>query len=151
MLGPLIALTAILHAQIPDSAARTQRLAALKAFDDSLTAVSAATTAFRADLNHASPDLVLSRAARVQRHCASAAAQGQRLAADSLDSQLRHELTSLRTALNVCAADFTTGVGYRKVDSLAAWAPYRLARLDDAIRRYRGAARTFQHRVGQPS
>ena len=151
MLGLLVALTAILHAQIPDSAARAQQLATLKALDDSLTAVSAATTAFRADLNHASPDLVISRAARVQRRCAGAVAQGQRLTADSLDPHLHHELASLRAELNRCVADFTTGAGYRKVDSLTAWAPYRLARLDDAIRRYRGAARTFQHRLGGPS
>jgi hypothetical protein len=151
MPGLLVALAAILHAQSPDSAVRAQRLAGLKAFDDSLTAVSAATSSFRADLSHASPDLVLSRAARVQKRCAGAAAQGERLAADSLDPSVRHELTSLRTALHRCVTDFSAGPGYGKVDSIAAWAPYRLARLDAAIRRYRGAARTFQHRLEGPA
>jgi len=151
MLGLLVALAAILHAQTPDSAARAQRLAALKAFDDSLTAVLAATSAFRSDLNHASPDLVLSRSAKVQRRCTGAAAEGQRVAADSLDADVRRELASLRTALGRCASQFITGNGYQKVDSLVAWGPYRLARLDDAIRRYRVAARTFQKRLAAPS
>ena len=150
MLGLPVALAAILHAQAPDSVARAQRLAALKAFDDSLTAVSGASSAFRADLNHASPDLVISRASRVQRRCAGAAAEGQRLAADSLDSHVRRELSSLRAALNRCVAEFSTGHGYQKVDSLAAWGPYRLARLEDVIRRYRTAARPFQHRLKPP-
>lgn len=145
MPGLLVALVAILHAQVPDIGARAQRLGALKAFDDSLTAVSAASSAFRADLNHASPELVQSRAAKVQARCSGAAGEGQRLAADTLDPEVRRELTSVRAALGRCASMFTIGNRASKVDSLVAWAPYYLARLDDAIRRYRIPARTFQH------
>ena len=141
MLGLLVAVAAILHAQTPDSAARVHQLAALQALDDSLTGVSAAAAGFRADLATASPDLIVSRAGRLQRRCIAADGEGQRLAKlDSLDPRFRRELAALRSALGRCIADFTTGPGRNPLDSIAAWAPYRLARLDDAIRRYRTVA-----------
>jgi len=152
MLGLLVALSAILQTQVPDSSARARRLAALQAFDDSLTTVSSAASAFRADLAAASPDLVVSRAARMQRRCAAAGAEGQRLATvDSLDASLRRELGALRAALGQCVTDFATGSSHRGVDSLAAWGPYRLVRLDSAIRRYRMATHEYKRRLGPPS
>ena len=147
MLGTL-ALWAVLIAQAPDSAAQARYGVALRTVGDSLTALEAAAARFRADLVNASPDLVISRATRLTARCAGALHQARRL--DSLlatETRLRRELAALRAALVRCAKDFATGPWYQGADSVQAWAPYRLARLDDAVRRYRLAAREFMHRL----
>ena len=140
MLGALAALWAVAVVQAPDSALHT--------FGDSLTTLEAAAAKFRSDLPTASPDLVISRATRLTARCAGALRQAGRL--DSLlaaGTHLRRELGALRAALARCKHDFTTGPWYQRVDSVKAWAPFWLGRLEDALRRYRVAAREFMNRA----
>src|SRR5216117_1617948 len=47
------------------------------------------------------------------------------------------DLATLRAALVRCGRDFDAGPWGARVDSLKAWAPYRLARLGEAVQRYR--------------
>jgi hypothetical protein len=98
---------------------------------------------FRADLINASPDLVISRASRLRQHCAGSGREAGRL--DSLrpvGGRLRRELAALRAELARCDREFAVGPSYKGADSVKAWAPYRLARLTSAVRRFRLAART---------
>ena len=98
---------------------------------------------FRADLINASPDLVISRATRLRQHCAGSGREAGGL--DSLrlvGGQLRRELALLRVELTRCHREFTLGPWYQGVDSVKAWAPYRIARLSSAVRRFRLAAHT---------
>jgi len=157
MAHAIVVLWAALAVQVPDSAARARYAAALRNLSDSLSAVEAAAALVQADLVNASRDLVISRSARLTARCA-----GARAAARSLDSllvavpltpppphpPLGRELAMLRMELTRCEAAFTTGRGYERADSVRAWAPHRIARLDDAIRRYRLTARTLMRRIG---
>ena len=138
-----------LAAQAPDSAARARSAVALRTLNDSLSAVAAAAAQFRADLVNASSDLVISRAARLTQRCAGALAGTAPV--DSLPgtgTRLRRDLAGLRAALVRCTQDFAPGPSYQRVDSVKAWAPYRLARLDEAVLRYRLTTRVFMHRAG---
>ena len=136
--------------QAPDSAARARYAAARTALDDSLTAVEAAAAGFQADLAGASSDLVLSRAERLRRRCAGAEGASQPLLALlTTGSAPRRDLVSLRAALARCDTEFATPRS-QAADSLKAWAPYRLARLGDAVRRYRLSARTAGRKSGIP-
>ena len=159
MAHAIVVLWAALAVQVPDSAARARYAAALRNLSDSLSAVEAAAALVQADLVNASRDLVISRSARLTARCA-----GARAAARSLDSllvavplrpppppphpPLGRELAMLRMELTRCEAAFTTGRGYERADSVRAWAPHRIARLDDAVRRYRLSARTLMRRTG---
>ena len=142
MVGALLLLWVVLHAQTPDSAAHTRFNTAIRRLGDSLTVLEGAAAMFRADLINASPDLVISRATRLKQHCA-----GSRRESGSLDSlravggRLRRDLTALRAELARCDREFTVGSSYEGADSVKAWAPYRLARLSSAVRRFRLAAR----------
>src|ERR1700747_3102047 len=60
---------------------------------------------------------------------------------------LHHVVTALRSQLAACLRRFSTGQSYARADSVKAWAPARLARLEDAVRRYRLAARDFMRRA----
>lgn len=146
MLGTLVVLWAVSMAQAPDSAAQARYGPPLRTFGDSLTTLEATAAMFRADLTNSSPDLVISRATRLTARCAGALRQAGRL--DSLlaaGTRLRRELAALRAALVRCKKEFTTGPWYQRADSVKAWAPYWLGRLDDAVHRYRLAAREFMH------
>ena len=103
---------------------------------------------FQADLVHASPDLVISRATRLRQHCAGTRYETGRLdSLPALRTQLRRELTALRTELARCDREFATGPWYQNADSVKAWAPYRLARLSNAVSRFRLAARASSRPV----
>jgi len=149
MVRLLVALwTAGLAVQAPDSATRARSATALHALHDSLSAVDAAAAQFQTDLVNASRDLVISRATRLTGRCA-----GARVAAISLDTLVaprapfRRDLATLRADLTRCEANFATDRWYAHADSVKAWAPYRLAKLGDALRRYRIAARAFMHQA----
>jgi hypothetical protein len=131
-----------LVAQAPDTAALNRQYAAIRRVGDSLTVLEGAAAMFQADLVHASPDLVISRAARLRHHCNGSQHETARLdSIPALGAQLRHDLAALRTELARCDREFNTGPWYQHTDSVKAWAPYRLARLSDAVRNFRIAAR----------
>src|SRR6266513_6183524 len=137
-----------LAVQAPDSAARARSATALRALNDSLSAVDAAAGQFQTDLVNASRDLVISRATRLTGRCA-----GARVAALSLDTLVaprapfRRDLATLHTELTRCEANFAPDRWYERADSVKAWAPYRLAQLGDAVRRYRIAVRAFMRQT----
>jgi hypothetical protein len=134
--------------QAPDSAARARYARVRTVLDDSLTAVEAAAAGFQSDLAGASSDLVASRSERLRRRCdAAEGASEPLLAMLTTTSALRRDLVTLRAALNRCRTEFVVGRG-QPPDSLKAWAPYRLARLGEAARRYRLSVRTFDRGAG---
>ena len=142
MAAELLLFWAVFIAQAPDTAALNRQNAAIRRVTDSLTVLEGAAAMFQADLVHASPDLVIARATRLRRHCSGAHHETTRLdSVPALGAQLRRELAALRTELARCDREFTTGPWYQHVDSVKAWAPYRLARLSDAVRSFRLAAR----------
>ena len=142
MAAELLVFWAAFIAQAPDTAALKRQHAAIRRVNDSLTVVEGAAAMFRADLVHASPDLVISRATRLRQHCSGAHHETTRLdSVPALGAQLRRELTALRTELARCDREFNTGAWYQRTDSVKAWAPYRLSRLGDAVHNFRLAAR----------
>jgi hypothetical protein len=144
MPGALVVLWAVLVAQTPDTAAQGRYGAAIRRVNDSLTALEGAAAMFQADLVNASPDLVISRATRLRQHCTGTRREAGRL--DSLPAvgaRLRRNVAALRAELARCDREFATGPWYQGADSVKAWAPYRLARLGNAVRRFRLAARAF--------
>ena len=132
---------AVLIAQAPDTAALTRQSAAIRRVNDSLTVLEGAAAQFQADLVHASPDLVIARAMRLRQHCTGTHRETARLdSVPALGAKLRREVAALRTELARCDREFATGLWYQNTDSVKAWAPYRLARLSDAVRTFRVAA-----------
>ena len=132
--------------QAPDSATRARALPALRALDQSLSALDAATSAYLSDLANASSELVLARSDRLRHRCAAAdssAATTQPLV--TMYRDVRTSLAALRSALAECENQFTTVHGVFGADSLRAWAPHRLAHLGDVTRRYRLAAQPLLH------
>ena len=151
MAGALVVLWAVLIAQAPDKASQARYGAAIRRVADSLTALEGAAAMFQADLVNASPDLVISRATRLKQRCSNTRREAGGL--DSLPAipeRLRRELATLRAELARCEREFATGPWYQGADSVKAWAPYRLARLGDAVRRFRLAARAFMRKASSP-
>lgn len=145
---PLAALWVGSITQGPDSGTRARSAAAIAAFDDSLTALEAVAAGFQSDLASASAELVASRAERLRRRCVGAeGASDSLLALLAPAAALRRELVSLRVALARCDAQFVT-TRAQPADSVKAWAPYRLARLGEAVRRYRLSAGVLIHGNG---
>ena len=134
----------VLLAQVPDTAVQARYSVAMRRVNDSLTALDGAAAMFQADLVNASPDLVISRATRLRQHCTGTRRETGRLdSLPALAARLRPELTALRAELARCDREFAVGPWYQGVDSVKAWAPYRLIRLGDAVRRFRFAARAY--------
>ena len=164
MVGALLVLWAT--AQGPDSAARERVVVqALKSVQDSLDQVRGAAFNFRTDLEGASPVVLFNRAQRMQASCAGA---GRALV--QLDSVLvasypkgeatglRREARTLRGALEECQREYDTASGEgggsrrweQRADSVRAWAPYRLRKLDEAVRRYSGVASSVPRAHREP-
>ena len=147
----LVVLWAALAAQAPDTAKLARYGTALRRVHDSLTVVQGAAAMFQADLVNASQDLVISRATRLRQHCAGAWREAGRLdSLPALGARMHREVAALRVELARCEREFTTGPWYERADSVKAWAPFRLARLGDAIRRFRLAVRAFQREASIP-
>ena len=145
MAAALVVLWAVLVAQAPDTTKQARYGAAIRRVNDSLTVLQGATAMFQADLVNASQDLVISRATRLRQHCAGTRREAGRLdSLPAIGARLHREIASLRVELARCDREFTTGPWYERADSVKAWAPFRLARLGDAIRRFRLAVRAFQ-------
>jgi hypothetical protein len=150
MAAALVVLWATLVAQAPDTAMQARYGAAIRRVNDSLTALQGAAAMFQMDLVSASPDLVISRATRLRQHCSGTRGEADRL--DSLPAigvRMHREIVALRAELARCDREFTTGPWYQRADSVKAWAPFRLARLGDAVRRFRLAARTFLREISR--
>lgn len=144
MAGAFVVLWAVLVAQAPDTAAQARYGAAIRRVNDSLTALQGAAAMFQADLVNASPDLVISRATRLRQHCSGTWREAGRLdSLPAIGARLHREVAALRAELARCDREFATGPWYQRADSVKAWAPFRLARLGDAVRRFRLAARAF--------
>jgi len=159
MLATLLGLWAALAVQAPDSAKTARYSADLRALDDSLGAVRGAAAQFRADLTYASPDLVIARAQRMRGRCLGGQAAAARLdstlaagpylaRAAHAEARLRRDLAAVRRALGECRRDFDTGLRYPAADSAKAWGPYRLSRLEAAIRVYTAAAQILREQAG---
>lgn len=146
MPAALVVLWAVLIAQTPDTAAQARYGAALRRVNDSLTALEGEAAKFQADLVNASPDLVIARAMRLRHRCYGARSEAGRLdSLPALSTPLRRDLTALRVELARCDREFATGPQHQLADSVKAWAPFRLSRLSDAVRRFRLSARAFAH------
>ena len=158
MLRLLPILWAALAAQAPDRATTARYAGALQTVADSLTGVRGAVASFRADLAAASPALVLARAARVRARCVAArTAVAQLRAVVASDytpharraqQALRDEATGLTRALQRCEREWDVALPGASADSLRAWGPYRIERLETAMRRYHTRAGEFQKRAG---
>jgi hypothetical protein len=140
-----------LSAQSPDSAAQAAVMDRVMVLADSLAALRGAGAQFNRDLGGASPLLVLTRARAVRVRCAGAAAAAARLdsvyarhapaiARDRGVAGWRRELAKLQAELARCQREWTPAHGRASADSLRAWGPHRLARLEEATRRYTEAA-----------
>ena len=142
-----------LQRSTPDSATRARIMVVLKDVQDSLDSVRGAAYNFRTDLRAASPVVLYNRAQRM--HLSCVAADGGLLRLDSVvtasypagaPADLRRESRALRTALTACGREYDTTVRWpQRADSVRAWAPYHLRRLDEAIRRFGRAAVLPRH------
>ena len=138
---------------VADSATHARVAAVLQTVQDSLDRVRGAAYNFRTDLGGASPVVVYSRAQRMHASCVGA--EGALVRLDSAltasypagaSADLRRESRALRSALSECRRDYdTTARWEQRADSVRAWAPYRLRRLDEAMRSFARAAVLPRH------
>ena len=134
--------------QRPDSAARARVSAALRGVQDSLDRVRGAAYNFRTDLGRASAVVLYNRAQRMQASCL--AAERALVHLDSVVTatypagtlaDLDRGVRALRGALAGCRREYDTATRWaERADSVRAWAPYRLRRLDEAMRSFARAA-----------
>jgi hypothetical protein len=142
--------------QLPDSARQARYERMLREVTDSLSALRGAAAAFRTDLSRTSSALILERATRVRNGCrgADAAVSRQQLLlaegvyaakANGAQAHLALEAARLRQALSRCAREWAVrdAPSAAAADSLAAWGPWRLSQLDDALRRFNASLRRF--------
>jgi len=128
-------------------------MATLRGVQDSLDRVRGAAYTFRTDLGGASPVVLYNRAQRM--HASCVAAEGALVQLDSAltasypagaPADLRRESRALRGALAQCRREYDTTARWpQRADSVRAWAPYRLRRLDEAMRRFALAAVLPRH------
>lgn len=141
-------------AQTPDSAAAARVTEALQRVQESLDRVRGAAYNFRADLGGASAVVLYNRAQRMQGSCDAADRALTRL--DSVlvvsypagaPAALRREARALRGALADCRREYDTAARWeQRSDSVRAWAPHRLRRLEDALRRFALVAAQYRRR-----
>jgi hypothetical protein len=148
--------------QAPDSALLRRFADAVNAASDTLEAVRGLAQAFRNDLPTASPTLILARATSVHDACASGASAVRRLqgilaartvSAAAARSQARFRGTAEETvaALDRCVRSWLPLPRTDdRADSLRAWGPFRIAQLDQALRRYDAARHIFASAAGLP-
>jgi hypothetical protein len=148
---PLLLVAWAVGTQAPDSVARVRMGDAVTALGDSLTALAGAGATFTRDLSQSSRQAVLSRAADVRVRCTGAraaarevervyAAHATVVAADRGMPEYRRELGRLDAELARCEREWQTPYAAAVADSLRAWGPHRLSRIDAAARQYAAAA-----------
>jgi hypothetical protein len=137
--------------QAPDSVARIRMGDAVTALADSLSALAGAGATFTRDLDRSSRQAVLARAADVRARCVGAriaagdvdrvyAANATLVAGDRGMPEYRRELGRLEAELARCESEWQTSYSAATADSLRAWGPHRLSRIEAAARRYAAAA-----------
>ncbi|HWZ27661.1 MAG TPA: hypothetical protein VNX15_03815 [Gemmatimonadales bacterium] len=146
--------------QAPDSALLRRFREAVNAASDTLDALRGLTQAFRTDLPTASPTLVLARATSVHDACASGASAVRRLqgilAARTVSDAAARSQAAFRTTAEETVAALDRCVRTwlplprtdERSDSLRAWGPYRIAQLDQSLRRYDAARFVFAKAAG---
>jgi hypothetical protein len=152
----LLALALVAQAPPPDSVRQARYERTLSSVSDSLDVVRGAIATFPIDLARVSPDLVLSRAARVRQSCHGAAlaleqastllAAGVYVAHAKVEQgRLQSGTTDLRRTLGRCEREWAAPDPPTRAsaDSLRAWGPYRGAQLDASLRSYLGLLRAF--------
>ena len=166
MIASLLALwaglaTAAPARQAPDSVQHARLLAVMTETFNAFDRLRGATHQFTLDLNNASDDLVLARAARLQRECQRAdgmVADVERiLAAPAPNPDAGREVAptraavkALRTAFARCTREWG-GMPPRhpvRPDSLRAWGPYRSNQLEATLRRHAPQFHAFAHAAG---
>jgi hypothetical protein len=132
----------------------------LLALRDTLTAVQAALSDFRQDLQRAGRETVLSRSAELGRRCRSAAAEVP-AAVERLRPAMKVSATR-RVAQSLIGTMGQLGAALRReceqglradgpgtwAESLRAWGPYRVNRIDRAIGAFEAAAGKFATAAG---
>ncbi len=142
------------HTDRLDSLAQRYR-DALLVVRDTVRSVRAATVMFRRDLGSAAPETVIGRASSLRERCSAAigvledreptfqsgiGSERVQTATDSLIRAMGRLSSELRQE---CVERFQhEGPGVH-ADTLRAWGPYRISRIDEAIRRYRAAVGNF--------
>jgi hypothetical protein len=146
--------------QEPDSALLQRLRETVNAASDTLDALRGLTQAFRTDLPTASSTLVLARATSVHDACASGASAVRRLqgilaartvspAAARSQAKFRTTAEETVTALDRCVRTWLPlPRDDQRADSLRAWGPYRIAQLDQSLRRYDAARQIFAKAAG---
>ena len=151
---------AALVAQQPDSAKVARFQAPLDSVDVALDVLRGALARFSTDLPTTSRQLVLDRAAGVQRACTGGVSALQRLhqqvTSESFGGRavadqrnLVHATATLISTLQRCQREWTASPASPvRADSLRAWGPYRSRSLNEAVRIYTTPALTFRGKTG---
>ena len=162
MIQTLLALAVFAQAPsaLPDSTRQALYERRLSQAVDSLGVMRGAVTAFPIDLERASPDLVLVRAARVRASCGGANAALEQVAtllaagvysrrARTEQVKLQSGTATLRRTLERCQREWASPDPPTRAgaDSLKAWGPYRGSKLDEAVRNYLSLVREFMKRA----
>lgn len=146
--------------QASDSAQQARVRAVMAETFNAFDRLRGATHQFTLDLDDASDDLVLARAARIQRECQRAdgmVADVERiLAGPAPTSDARREVAPTRAAASALRAAFARctrewGAEPRhpvRPDSLRAWGPYRSNQLEATLRRNAPQIHAFAHAAG---
>ena len=144
----------------PDSAWRARFQVTVDSAAGALDPIRGAGAAFRVDLPGATAELVLARAERLRRSCQAAQRPLQDLqrllATRALAARASREQAGLRAAgvelrgtLLRCVAEWTASPPTtQRADSLEAWGPFRVSRLNRALADYNTAIREFQKAAG---
>ncbi len=142
------------HADQLDSLTERYR-DALLVVRDTVRSVGAATAMFRRDLGSAAPETVIGRASTLRERCSVAigvledreptfqpgiGSERVQTAKDSLISAMGRLSRELRQE---CVERFQNEGPGVHADTLRAWGPYRISRIDEAIRRYGAAVGNF--------
>ena len=149
--------------QTPDSALLRRFGDAVNSTSDTLESLRGLAQAFRNDLQTASPTLILARATSVHDACASGASAVRRLqgilAARTVSNTAARSQAKFRTTAEETVAVLDRCVRSwlplprtdERAYSLRAWGPFRIAQLDQALRRYDAARHAFANAAGLPA
>jgi hypothetical protein len=149
--------------QAPDSALLVRFGDAVNSTSDTLESLRGLAQAFRNDLQTASPTLILARATSVHDACASGASAVRRLqgilaartvseAAARSQAKFRNTAEETVAVLDRCVRSWMPLPRTdERADSLRVWGPFRVAQLDQALRRYDVARYTFASAAGLPA
>lgn len=124
---------------------------------DSLWAVLSASWEFNRDLKQAGPETVLARSVVLRSHCGGAAAAVRRAEVGIAPGArgaiqlagLRNALQRVRLALRQdCELGFAERGPGSHADTLRAWGPFRVQRIERIIADYEQAARAYAEATG---